>query len=103
MIILIKFIYKFFNSLFINIYNTKYSTFIIFSIIISNISCLSILKKDYPQKKYFIITPFYEKATSSLFKTNNIKTLRVNISYFFEGQNFVYRQGENSYESDYYN
>ncbi len=102
MIILIIFIYKFFSYLFINKYNNKYDAFIIF-IIISNFSCSSILKKEYPQKKYFIITPYYEKATSSLYKTNNIKTLRVKISSFFEGKNFVYRQGENSYESDYYN
>ncbi len=67
------------------------------------ISCSNILRKEYPQKKYFIITPNYEKATDSLFKINNIKTLKVKISPFFEGKNFVYRQGENSFESDYYN
>jgi cholesterol transport system auxiliary component len=67
------------------------------------ISCSSILKKEYPQKKYFIINPNYEKAAESLFKTNNIKVTKVKISPFFEGKNFVYRQGENSYESDYYN
>ena len=84
-------------------YNTKRTTYIILIFIFFNISCSSILKKEYPQKKYFIITPNYEKATSSLFKTNNIKTLKIKISSFFEGKNFVYRQGENSFESDFYN
>ncbi len=68
-----------------------------------NMSCISFLKKDYPQKKYFILSPNLEKATTHLFKSNNIKISKIKFSPFFEGKNFVYRQGENSYESDYYN
>jgi cholesterol transport system auxiliary component len=84
-------------------YISLFLYFLVLIFLLQNISCISFLKKEYPQKKYFIISPNLEKATTLLFKSNNIKISKVKVSPFFEGKNFVYRQGENSYESDYYN
>ena len=75
--------------------------YIIFSILTLN--CSGILKKEYPEKKYFILEPDYKKNTIILKNFRNIKLNKIKISPFFEGKNFVYRQGEFSYESDYYN
>jgi cholesterol transport system auxiliary component len=65
--------------------------------------CGNILKKEFPQKKYFILEPDYSKINQNSKHFNSISVVRVKISPYFEGKNFVYRQGEFNYESDFYN
>ncbi len=77
--------------------------FILLVIFFSINSCGNILKKDFPQKKYYILEPDYSKIIQNPKYFNSIRVVRIKISPFFEGKNFVYRQGEFNYESDFYN
>ena len=77
--------------------------YILIIIFLSFNNCGNILKKEFPQKKYFILEPDYSKIIQNSKHFNSIKVVRIKISPFFEGKNFVYRQGEFNYESDFYN
>jgi len=65
--------------------------------------CSNILKRDYPQKKFYILEPDYLKLPQPGNKFLNLGIAKIKISPYFEGKSFVYRQGDYNYESDYYN
>lgn len=77
--------------------------FILLIIILSFNTCGNILKKEFPKKKYFILEPDYSKIIQNSKYFHSIRIVRIKISPFFEGKNFVYRQGDFNYESDFYN
>ena len=77
--------------------------FIQLVIFLSFNTCGNILKKEFPQKKYFILEPDYSKVIQNSKYFNSIRIVKLKISPFFEGKNFVYRQGDFNYESDFYN
>lgn len=81
-------------------FNLKY---IFFIIIISSFTCSGYLKREYPQKKFFVLEPDYSKINSVSSTLPKLVINKLRISPLFEGKNFVYRQGEFNYESDYYN
>lgn len=65
--------------------------------------CSNILKREYPQKKFYILEPDYSKLFQSGNRFPNLGIAKIKISPYFEGKSFVYRQGDYNYESDYYN
>jgi cholesterol transport system auxiliary component len=72
-------------------------------IIILFINCGSILKKDYPTKKYYILEPDFTKVEKKELKFSNLKIIKTKISPYFEGKNFIYKHGNLNYDSDFYN
>lgn len=68
-----------------------------------SLGCTNLLKREYPQKKFYILEPDYSKLPQTGNVFPNLVLTRIKVSPYFEGKSFVYRQGEHSYESDYYN
>ncbi|MCB1142572.1 MAG: membrane integrity-associated transporter subunit PqiC [Leptospiraceae bacterium] len=76
--------------------------FFLFSItLLSN--CSSFLKKDYPEKKYYLLDTDRSNLKKGKLKFPLLKITKIRISPYFEGKNFVYKQGNLNYETDFYN
>ncbi len=66
------------------------------------INCFSI-KKDFPEKKSFLLELSPSKLQSrSMPKEWNVKLRKVSVSSKFLDKSFVYRKSESKYESDFY-
>ncbi|HEX9146811.1 MAG TPA: ABC-type transport auxiliary lipoprotein family protein [Candidatus Binatia bacterium] len=61
------------------------------------------LERSYPEKHYFVleVSPKQQPSTRTVKGVLAVSDMRVSRSY--EGQSFVYRLSETSYESDFYN
>ncbi len=62
------------------------------------------LEREHPEKRFFLVEAVRADATRpSEFEDRILQIRRLDISPAFEAASFVYRTGESSWESDYYN
>lgn len=85
----------------------KKKTLLIF--FIGQLALLSLLtgcfnfKKNFPEKRFFVLSASRSEKLSSLKLNAILKIQRFRVSPQFEGKGFVYRKGNFNYESDFYN
>lgn len=76
---------------------------LLLSLALLNLFCFGGLTKEYPSKKYYLITV----DTSQFGKLNKkfpyIKVNKFKISNLYESKNFVYKNSVVNYETDFYN
>ncbi|MCB1159046.1 MAG: hypothetical protein H7A25_17955 [Leptospiraceae bacterium] len=77
--------------------------FIYLLTLLSLFSCGSILQKEYPKKKYFILEASKEKVPQYPEKFRTLKVINFRTSSLFEPKGFVYKYQDISYEIDFYN
>ncbi|MCB1191885.1 MAG: hypothetical protein KDK90_15675 [Leptospiraceae bacterium] len=71
-------------------------------IVLFAFNCIS-LKKEFPEKKFYIIEPDKTKIVKRANKIDKLKINKLKISPFFEGKELVYRKNDVNYETDFYN
>lgn len=60
-------------------------------------------KKQFPQKKYFILQPAEEKIKKYPKKLTSLRVVKFRISKLYENKGLVYKKSDVSYDSDFYN
>lgn len=78
------------------------TTLFLLVFIFFSLECIS-LKKEFPEKKFFIIEPNQSKIIKRNPKIEKLKVNKLRISPFFEGKELVYRKNDVTYETDFYN
>jgi cholesterol transport system auxiliary component len=61
------------------------------------------VSKSYPEKHYFVLSASRSKKISPAVSNAVLKIQRFSVSPQFDGQGFVYKNGNLSYKSDFYN
>lgn len=64
--------------------------------------CVS-LEKGYPEKRYYVLDVSHPGETSSAANRSVLGVRKLLVSPRYEGKGLVYRRGDLSYESDFYN
>jgi cholesterol transport system auxiliary component len=67
------------------------------------IQCVGSLSKEYPQKRYYLITADKTQFGKLNKKFHYVRVNKFKISSIYEGKSFVYKQTDVSFDSDYYN
>ncbi|MDZ4727709.1 MAG: hypothetical protein SH817_16240 [Leptospira sp.] len=80
----------------------NYKNFIFAFIVLFLVGCLGVTK-TFPEKKYYLIEAEKINSESQAPKGSAFKIRRFSISQKFEGKEFVYRQDNVNFESDFYN
>ncbi|MGH7900444.1 MAG: ABC-type transport auxiliary lipoprotein family protein [Thermodesulfobacteriota bacterium] len=76
--------------------------FIGMMLFISLVGCAK-LERNYPQRNYYILNVPDEHQNTAPVSGTVLEITRFQISPSFSGREFVYRKGDSSYESDFYN
>lgn len=76
--------------------------FIGMMLFISLVGCAK-LARNYPQRNYYILNVPNEHQNTAPVSGTVLQITRFQISPSFSGREFVYRKGDSSYESDFYN
>jgi len=83
--------------------NFKLKFFIIKFLIFSIFSqCVGSLTKEYPQKRYYLITVEEQNFKKSRKKFPYLRVNKFKISNLYEGKNFIYKLSDVRYEADFY-
>jgi len=81
-----------------------YRFFPIFILVILGLSACAKLQRSYPERNYYILSVADNNNPNKLaVYSATLEVDRLQISPSFSGREFVYRKGELSYESDFYN
>ena len=65
--------------------------------------CISSLKQNYPEKKFYILEPDQTAIKKYPLKFNSIKIINFRISNVYESKGFIYKYKDSSFEIDFYN
>jgi ABC-type uncharacterized transport system auxiliary subunit len=80
-----------------------YRFFPLFIVLILGLSACAKLQRNYPERNYFILSVADKNPNKSKAYGGTLEVDRLQISPSFSGREFVYRKGELSYQSDFYN
>jgi cholesterol transport system auxiliary component len=81
-----------------------YRFFPIFILVILGLSACAKLQRSYPERNYYILSVADNNNPNKLaVYSATLEVDRLQISPSFSGREFVYRKGQLSYESDFYN
>ncbi len=76
--------------------------FIWILVLLNMVGCAK-LERNYPVRNYYILSVADKNPNKSPVYGNTLEVDRLQISPSFSGREFVYRKGDSSYESDFYN
>jgi len=68
----------------------------------SSAACLSV-QKSFPEKRYYILDVSHESGGPNSALARSLRIRKLQVSPRFEGKGLVYRRGNLTYESDFYN
>ncbi len=73
-----------------------------FLIFIFSLQCVGSFTKEYPQKRYYLITVEEQNFKKSRKKFPYLKVNKFKISNLYEGKNFIYKLSGVRYDADFY-
>ncbi|MDY6852719.1 MAG: hypothetical protein SV487_11690 [Thermodesulfobacteriota bacterium] len=83
-------------------YRTPPAFFILLALVFSLSGCLG-LERNYPEKHYFVLDVSRPKNSPALETGEVLRIRKFQISRRYQGKGLVYRTGDLSFESDFYN